>query len=233
MRRYRRHRKGYTLIELVLAVAIMVLLSSTASTLISYAVRMRKLADAQADMYAVSIRLHKAISTELMGAGEVCLYQSGPGTYGTVPVTQRVLYLYEQNTNAADKVLYHTLVMGNSKSKSAKLLPKDKGFDSYNGVEVTSVTYQVMSITDHLNADTEDTATLFRCVKVTTVVTKDAWEYEHTSTIRFDEMVLHGNQVMVCTEKSPSTYSSGLSGIRVAKASDKDTTFTRIRYSIE
>ena len=237
MRRYRRQRKGFTLVELVLALTIMVLIASAASTLIGAAVHTRQAAITQSTLYAVSLRIHKAIATELQGAGEVCLYQTGPTKYSTVPEDQRVMYIAETKDKVTGEVSSRVLQMGNSLVKSAKLLPTTNGFESYNGVLVDSVTYRVMLINDYLNADTDNTSLLARCVQVTTTVSLPPSDktYTHTSTIRFDEMVLYSNQVMVVVNTSSytnNTFSPANNKIRVATGADKGTEFSLIRYSI-
>ncbi len=222
-----RRRQGYTLVELVLAIAITALIASTASTLISYALRMRTMSDAQTDMYLVSIRLHKAITTELTSTGNVCLYTKGPSTYTTVPVTERVLYL---DSNVKSKT-YGQVLLGNKSAASAKLLPMDGYFDSYDDVVVESLTFKVASVLDYVNADTSTPTELYRCVKVTTVVSKGAWRYEHTTAIRFDEMILYSSQVKVSTDTN--TFVPTSSNIRDARAGDTGTEFKLLRYTLE
>lgn len=218
MKRIIRRRKGYTLIELVLAMAVAAVLASCVSTLIGYAITMRRSADAQSAMYLASIRLHKAITTELAASSEVTAYVKGPNTFTKVPATERVMYVKN------DKV-----VLGNKSSLNKDIIPQDAVFDSYNGVKVKSLTFQLVPIVDHLDAETETTSTLYRCVRVTTVLSKGSWEYEHTSVIRFEEMALNGTQIRV----SSSTTSYDTKYIRDVQLGDTDAEYTFLRYSIE
>jgi len=216
MRRFLR-RKAYTLVELVLALALTALISSITGAFITYAVRMRSMSDAQTDMYMASLRIHKAIAAELESADSVVVYTKAPTSYSAVPLTEHVLYL-----NSG--MIYY----GNKSVAKTSLLPTTNGFDSYNGVTVDSMTFAVVKSAGHLNSDTTDVATLFRCVRVTTTVSKGSWTYTHSSTIRFDEMELNSAQVMVSTTETAYDNTK----TRVPIVTDEGKAFPIIRYTI-
>ena len=213
-------RKAYTLVELVLALALTALITSITGAFITYAVRMRNMADAETDMYMTSLRLHKAIDAELSASGEVILYRKGPTVYSSVLSTDRVLYLktgvlYFGNNNAL------------TATSNSSLLPINKGFDSYNGVTLDRITYKVVKSMDYLDANTSETTGVYRAIQVTTVVSKGIWSYTHTSTIRFDEMILTGSQVRISTTETSYNKDS----TRLPIFSDESKEFTVILYS--
>lgn len=210
-------RKAYTLIELVLAIALTGIIASMTGTFISYAIRMRNMSDAQTAMYMTSLRLHKAISSELEPSGKVYLYTKAPTSYSSVPADERVIYC----TNGM-------LYAGNKKASKTALLPTTNGFDSYNDVKVESIKFRVVKVLGHLNADTEYSDNYYRCVQVTTTVSRGDWTYTHTSTIRFDEMELNSTQVMISTTETAFDNNK----VRVPAFSDESKDFTVIRYTL-
>ena len=228
--RKRTRRKGYTLIELVLALAITSLVASCTATLIGSALETRRLADAQTAMYTASLRLHKAIDSELSAAGNVVLYSQNPATYTLLAADERVMRVAKV-TSLGDKAKALKVSYNKAGSSATEnLLPNSNGFDSYNGVELTEIRFSPVRILDYVTANTSTTQQLYRAVKVTTIVTytnNTNWTYSHTSIIRFDEMMLKGTEVRICTEKSFDE-----SKIRKATAADIGTTFPFIRYDI-
>ena len=209
-------RKAYTLVELVLAIAITAIIASLSSTLIGYAVQMRKMSDAQTAMYMTSLRIHKAISSELAASGEVILYTKTPTSYTQVPATERVLYVN------GGKLYY-----SNKSSSKTALLPMTNGFDSYNGVEIESISYKAVMLVDYINTDTSEPSNVFRCVQVTTVVKKGDWSYTHSTTVRFDEMILDSSQVKISTSET----SFDKANTKLPSVSDT-TVYPIIRYAI-
>lgn len=213
-------RKAYTLVELVLALALTALISSITGTFITYAVRMRSMADAETDMYMTSLRLHKAIDAELSSSGEVYLYAKGPTSYTKVLETDRVLYL-------KNGMLYFGNKKATTATSSTSILPIANGFDSYNGVTLDSITYKVVKSMDYMDADTSEPTDVYRAVQVTTVVSKGSWSYTHTSTIRFDEMILTGSQVRISTTDTAYNKDS----TRLPIFSDESKEYAIIMYS--
>lgn len=225
MRKFLKATAGVTLIELVLAIAITSLIASITSTLIGYAVWMRRRSDAQSEMYLASIRLHKAITTELAAAGQVSLYSTGPTTYGSVASNERVMRL------ADGEIKWYN----SAYTSGTALLPTGSGFNSYNrnedgdGVVVEDLSFRLVKLVDYLGMETTTADTLYRAVEVTTKVSKSGFTYEHTSTIRFDEMYLYSAQVKV----SKTTYNYNTANLRAAQTSDDNTVFKLIRYSTD
>lgn len=211
-------RKAYTLIELVLAIALTAVIASLSATLIDYAVRMRRMSDAQTSMYMTSLRIHKAINAELSASSAVTLYTKAPTTYTAVPKTERVLYV-----NGGK------IYCGNKSSAKTSLLPIANGFDSYGDVTVSSVTYRVVKSMDHLNADTPEATNLYRSIQITTTVSKGSWSYTHTSTVHFDEMILTSSQVGISTTETAFDSTK----VRAPKLDDEDDDFKVIRYAID
>lgn len=211
-------RKGYTLIELVLAIALTSILAACVSSLIGYALTTRRLADAQSAMYTTSLRLHKAIAAELSASSDVVLYAKIPSTFTAIPATERVMLVKNDRVNLSNT------------SGTTPLLPIANGFDSYQDVKVVSVTFKLVKIIDHKDADTVATDSFYRAVRITTTVSKGTWTYTHSSTVRFDEMTLKGTQIRV----GNSTYTS-FSSIYIldAKLKDESTEFPYIRYGID
>jgi prepilin-type N-terminal cleavage/methylation domain-containing protein len=226
MRRYY-SRKAYTLIELVVAIAITSIIVAVSGSLISRAIRMRQMADAQADMYMTSLRVHKAIAAELSASQDIILYKTTINNFNSVNVTnERVIWLASKTENGYTK---GQVYLSNKSNAKKELLPTTNGFDSYNGVTVTDMSFKLTSVYDHKSSNDVNATSIYRCLTVSTTVEKDGWTYTHSSTIRFDEMILEGKTIMISS--STSTYDKSFS--RAAQSGDSTATYKAIRYSLD
>lgn len=208
-------RKGYTLIELVLAIALTAIVATCVSSLIGYAMTTRKMADAKTEMYTVSMRLHKAIAADISVSSDVVLLSRKPSSYTGLDAQHKVMY--------CDKGVVKT----SNKSGTTNVLPITNGFNSYLAVTVESISFRLVKIVDHKDADTAETANFYRAVRITTTVSQGAWSYTHTSTVRFDEMLLTGSQVRV--GDAGSGWSSAT--LNAAAASNEGTDYPFILYT--
>ena len=227
-------RKGFTLIELVLAIAITSILVTCAGYLINSAVRLRQLARSREELLQVSLRLHNAIIGELDTAAYATLYSTPLVNYTNLSKTEQVLFL------GGDGYLY----LGNALTGDTPLLPltvdsdgNSTGFDYYDGAKLvdqveegkvinSAFSIRLIGVEDYKYIADPTPTTCYRCLQVVTTLCKDDRYYTHTSTIRLSELALYANG-----EYSGEVYVSSSMGERhLAQPADTTNTFVAVQY---
>ena len=220
-------RKGFTLIELVLAMAITAILASCVGSLITSAVRVRQLARTREELLQVSLRVHNALVGELSTAAEVTLYTSSTITASALMEDESFLYI-----NNTKGTLYQR-----TKTTSAPFLPVTN-FDFYNGATFAdeknsagvvinpAIAIRIIGVQDFKYTGDTEPQTCYRGLQITTTLTKNGRYYTHTSTVRLNELSLYAKGAY-----SGEIYVGTSGTVRnLATASSLSTSFIAVRY---
>ena len=222
-------RKGLTLIELVLAIAITAILVSCVGTLINSAIRVRQLARTREELLQASLRIHNALVSELSSAAEATVYTSPTISSYSWPNEEYMIYV--SNSNG--------LLYRRSNSTASAMLPNNaNGFNFYNGAKLAdeknasgvvinpALSFKIIGVPDFKFIGDSSPQTCYRCLQITTTLTKNDRYYTHTSTVRLNELSLYAKgsysgEIYVGTSSTSRT---------TATASDTSTTYGAVRY---
>ena len=250
MRRLRyAQRKGFTLIELILAIAITAILATNAGYLISSAVHVRQLAQTREELMQVSMRLHYAITGELSAASQATVYTTNILNFGGLDDDEHILYcrtytVYESEgeTEGESGEYYGALALGSNSDSTASFMPGSDGFDYYDGAvlkdEVTegggvvnpAFRLRLVGVSDYKYIGDKDPSTCYRCLEITTTLFKNNRYYTHTSTVRLNELALYAQQDISTGDVYVGTAAPSLLGRRVPESTDLTTDFVAIVF---
>lgn len=157
MKAYRLARKkGFTLVELVLAIAITAILVSNVGYLILSSVRVRQKAQTNEELLQVSLRLHNALSGELQTAAYATVYESKFGT----PDVERLIYCqdgqlwiqyYQVNKDKPEdkNEIVRKFLPENFQKATDKEIQEGKGLFYKNGEQYKEATETIIAAGSH------------------------------------------------------------------------------------
>ncbi len=234
MKKLWRNKRGFTLVELVVAIALTAIIASSVSVLIGTALRMERQSVLTSQLYRVSQRLHTAIDAELNGAGEVSVYKNSERYLSSVQSPELMMYLY--SGSATERVttyddngtasysyipLKGMVLKGDKYSQRQQLLLSAA---SYEGAVVTELQFWVDSVYEKLSTQSVDYGEMVRVLHIKTTVQKGDREYTHTSCVRLYNMMKTGAQIQ---------KKSGSSMVTAAVDNTKYTTVCYVRAGVE
>lgn len=205
MRKRWRNKRGFTLVELVVAIALTAIIASSASVLIGTALRMERQSVLTSQLYRVSQRLHTAIDAELNSAGELGVYKSNERNISSVESPECMMYLYtggatervttydDDGTAAYTYIPLKGMVLKGDKSSQRQQLLLSAS--SYEGAVVTELLFWVDSVYEKKTAQSGSYEEMVRILHIQTTVQKGDREYTHTSCVRLYNMMKTGAQI--------------------------------------
>jgi len=215
MKKFLRWTKAFTLVELVVAIAITGIIASVVSVLVGTVIRIQKNSELNAQLYNVSQRIHTAVGAQLSTAESVTLYSQ---TTYSASVTNKEQFLYLYSANTANAKYGHLVVATyTNKNPGDELLMRG---ESYDGAIVTDFYVTLDTITERSNTEATDVGVQYRVLHVYTKISKGGHTYEHTSTVRLYNMMITGNQVEL-----PA-------GVNYSNAVANHTPFVGVRFTV-
>lgn len=232
-------RKGFTLIELILAIAITAILVTNAGYLISSAVHVRQLAQTREELLQVSLRLHHAITGELTTASQATLYTTPILYFSSLGEDENVLYC--KSGTDEDGAYYSYLCLGTKDASTAQLMPTSGGFDYYDGAvlkdEMADSTVvnpafrlRLVGVSDYKYIGDTAPSTCYRALEITTTLYKNDRYYTHTSTVRLSELPLFASRGVSTGEVCVGTNAPSLTERRDPVSTDESTGFVAILF---
>lgn len=211
LKRLRKNKKGFSLVELIVATLILAIISASLSSIMGTTVRMYNNAEMKSLLYNVSQKLHIAVDNELMASQEVTLYERSQ-TPKTLLKSEYQYCLQLKNgfIMKFDK--------DNSVSGSHILLSEK----SYRGAEVTAFSISYDVVKDRKNYSDANQVDCWRILYVTTTVSKNGVSYSHTSAVRLYNMAVFGTEIKIRTKESTS--------ITNATANNKNRAYGFVEY---
>ncbi len=218
MKKFWHNHKAFTLVELVVAIAITGIIASVVSVLVGTVIRVQKNSELSAQLYNVSQRLHTAVTSQLSTAESVELYNNTSYS-ATVGAKEQFMYLYTYADNAKNG---HILVATQaSHSPGDELLMRA---ESYDGATVEAFYVTLGTVVEKATPDAEDETTQYRVLHIFTRISKGGKTYEHTSSVRLFNMMLTGGQVVL-----PSGVNQAMA---VANPTNANYQFVGVRYTV-
>ncbi|MBO4534862.1 MAG: type II secretion system protein [Clostridia bacterium] len=215
MKKFWRRTKAFTLVELVVAIAVTGIIASVVSVLVGTVIRIQKNSELNAQLYNVSQRIHTAVNAQLSTAETVTLYSA---TTYSASVTNKEQFLYLYSANASNAKYGHLVVATyTSKNPGDELLMRG---ESYDGATIVDFYVTLDTITEKETSESTEAATQYRVLHVYTKLSKGGRTYEHTSTVRLYNMMLTGGKVEL-----PS-------GVNYSNAVANHTHFVGVRFTV-
>lgn len=178
-----KNKKGFSLVELVVAMLIMSIVTASLSTILFSTYSLYDRSEITTTLFNVSQKLHIALNSEFSACQDMNLYtdqKPSKARYDSYEVM-----IYRNNDGYIKK---DTL-----DKKDAHVLLSEK---SYRGATVKSFTITIQSIKEKLSYDDDgDAANRRRVLVITTVLVKGKVEYTHVSTVKLYNMQLWGTEI--------------------------------------
>lgn len=176
----RKNKRGFSLIELVVAIAVMSIISATLSMILGNTLTLYNRGENTSVLYNVSQKIHDSLNRELTSCQSLVLYESASSNTQVKDNYQARLYLSE------GRILKYS--RKNDKEEISEILLSEK---SYRGCEVQSFVLKYDSVEERFNYFDTETRKCFRILYITTVLMLNGQTYEHTSTVRLYNMCLY------------------------------------------
>ena len=212
--RKRLNKRGFTLLEMVVAILLTAIIITTVSGVIGYSLSVQKQALINSALYTVSQRIHAAFNTQLAAARTMYAYMNATTAHSSLGAGDWVLYRgVAKNSNGTPLLdgdgnnVYHLFLDESGDSGKEFLF----GADSYNGCSVTAFYVTVDTVLEYRNAEDAEivagelaagkTPSLakgqyVRIITLHTTVTYMGETYDHFSTIRLYNLLYTGSEVM-------------------------------------
>lgn len=197
MKKFGRNKRAFTLVELVVAIAITALIASVVSVLVGSSIRIQKSSELSAQLANVSQRLHTSIHAQLAIVDKVKLF-AGDTNAGTVFSGSEYNYFMYVDSDGHLKVA--------SRANPTEPFEVMMRSDSYNGAVVKTFEVTVGAIEEKTSRDDATIRACYRILYIYTVLEKDGIEYEHVSTVRLYNMQQYGNNIVVYDRTEPIVY---------------------------
>lgn len=178
-KRLKKNRRGFSLVELVVAIAVMSIISATLSMILGNTLNLYSKGESASVLYNVSQKIHDALNRELVSAGSIVLYESESADSMVNNDYQARLYL-------SDGRLVKVYQEDKEKKTSEILLSQD----SYRGCEIQSFTMKYDSVDERYNYSDSTTRRCYRILYITTTISLNGQKYEQTSTVRLYSLSL-------------------------------------------
>lgn len=175
----RKNKRGFSLVELVVAIAVMSIISATLSMILGNTLTLYNRGENNSILYNVSQKIHDSLNRELTSCQSLVLYESASSNTQVKENYQSRLYLSE------GRILKYS--KKNDKEELSEILLSEK---SYRGCEVQSFVFKYDSVEERFNYFDTKTRKCFRILYITTVLALNGQIYEHTSTVRLYNMCL-------------------------------------------
>lgn len=197
LRRLKKNRKGFSLVELIVATLILAIISASLSSIMGTTYAMYNNAEMKSLLYNVSQKLHIAIDNELMASQELTLYEA----------TQTPRTLIKSDYQYCLQ-LKNGFIMRFDKANNTNgthILLSER---SYRDAKVTEFTIQYDSVMDRKDFSDTSQSECWRILYIKTTITKNGVSYSHTSAVRLYNMAVFGTEIKIKTTTSSSVLNA-------------------------
>ncbi len=190
LRRLKRNKRGFTLVELIVATLILAIISVSLSSILGSTLTMYNRTEMQTVLYNVSQKLHVALNNELIASRDLSLYER---TIDPNSVIKKE-YQYCMGKSSDGYIYKYAFDPTSKKVVEENILLTEK---SYRGAEVKELYYTFEGVNERVSYSDSTQKKCWRIVKITTTVSKNGVDYTHTSTVRLYNMSIYGTEIKV------------------------------------
>lgn len=199
LRRRLKNKRGFTLVELVVAMLLMAMISASLSTILGSTMSLYNRAEMKSVLYNVSQKLHVALDNELLASRNLVLYQTAVQPKSLVD--REYQYCMQK---ASDGYIYvYSFDPESNKIVEEHVLLSNK---SYRGATVKEFYIKYDRIMDKVNYTDGTERNCWRILYITTTITKNGVDYTHTSTVRLYNMAVYGTELEIKLNSSARPY---------------------------
>lgn len=188
--RLKRNKRGFTLVELIVAMLLMAMISASLSTILGSTLSIYNKAEMKSVLYNVSQKLHVALDNELLASRNLVLYQTGVQPKSVLDSE----YQYCLSKSNDGYLYVYSYDPETKKIITENVLLSEK---SYRGATVKSFYIKYDRIMDKVNYTDPTERNCWRILNITTTITKNGVDYTHTSTIRLYNMAVYGTELEI------------------------------------
>lgn len=189
-RRLKRNKKGFTLVELIVATLILAMISVSLSSILGSTLTVYNRTEMNTVLYNVSQKLHVALDNEIIASRDLSLYERNIDANSVIKKEYQYCI-----SKSSDGYLYkYAFDPTTKKVVEENLLLTEK---SYRGSEVKELYYSFEGIEERVSYSDSTKKKCWRIVKITTTVSKNGVDYTHTSTVRLYNMSIYGTEIKV------------------------------------
>ncbi len=209
----RRNKRGFSLVELVVAIAVMSIITATLSMILGNTLSLYNKGESTSVLYSVSQKLHDSLNRELVASQSVVLYESESNDQMVSGDYQSRLYLKDGRIMKCHQE--------NGKKEISEIL---LSINSYRNCEVKSFIIKYDSVEERVSYYSDEIRQCYRVIYLTTVLSLNGQEYEHTSAVRLYSMYVSSDEIQMKLKDGKNT-------IITADASHKNREFTSCIYT--
>lgn len=209
---FRKNKRGFSLVELVVAIAVMSIITASLSMILGNTLSIYNKGESTSVLYSVSQKLHDSLNRELVASQNVVLYESESNNQMITRDYQARLYLSEGRIIKCEQ--------SDGKKETSEILLSQS---SYRDCEVKNFIITYDSVEERVSYYSDEIKQCYRVLYITTVLSLNGQEYEHTSAVRLYSMYVSSKEIQVKIK--------GLTDVITADANNKSREFTSCIYT--